>query len=151
MLIVITITSILGVTIVVWLANRILPFQVCPICAGVFGTWVGLLAAYFLGYPIDLVVPALLMGGSVVGVAYQLEKKLLVEPTDWRTPLFWKTIFIPAGFVAAYSILIQWWGTFFVVYIFLLLVSFVFLSPRKQNAVHTGTVEELKKKMEDCC
>src|SRR3989344_7286156 len=67
MLIVITITSILGVTIVVWLANRILPFQVCPICAGVFGTWVGLLSAYFLGYPIDLVVPPPFMGGAVGG------------------------------------------------------------------------------------
>ena len=151
MLIVITITSILGVTIAVWLANRILPFQICPICAGVSGTWVGLLAAYFSGYQIDLVVPELLMGGSVAGVAYQLEKKLFVESTDWRTPLFWKTIFIPAGFVAAYSILIQWWSAFFVVCIFLLLVSFVFLSPRKQNAVHAGTVGELKKKMEDCC
>ena len=151
MLAIITIISILGITVLVWLANRMLPFQICPICAGVFGTWAGLLTAHLLGYPIDLVVPALLMGGSVVGIAYQLEKKLPVESASWRAPLVWKTIFIPAGFVAAYSILIQWWGTFFVVYIFLLLVSFVFLSPRKQNAVHTGAVEELKKKMQDCC
>ena len=147
MLIAIATTSILGITLLVYLANRILPFRICPICAGVSGTWIGLIIARFSGYPIDITIPALLMGGSVVGIAYQLEKKLPAE----KSSLLWKTFFIPAGFIAAYGILIEWRGIFFAALIFLLLLSSLFLSPRKQQESQKKAVEELKKKMKDCC
>src|SRR3990167_6999972 len=71
MLIITTVISILAISVFVSLVNRILSFAVCPICAGVFLTWVGLVSAHFMGYSIDLVVPGLLMGGSVVGIAFQ--------------------------------------------------------------------------------
>ncbi|MBI4085900.1 MAG: hypothetical protein HY433_01490 [Candidatus Liptonbacteria bacterium] len=168
MLIAIATTSILGITLLAHLANRILlprlrsgqAFRICPICAGVSGTWIGLVIARFLGYPIDVAIPSLLMGGSVVGIAYQLEKKLPVD----RSSLLWKTFFIPAGFIAAYAILMEWQGIFFAALIFLLLLSYLFLPPRKQQesqkkavAVPIGSEprpigrEELKKKMKDCC
>ncbi len=160
MLITIAITSILGITAFVWLVNRILPIRICPICAGVSGTWLGLIAAYFLGYPVDLIVPALLMGGSVVGIAYQLEKKLPVrhslskrgggESAGWRTPLFWKTLFIPAGFIAAYGILVNQWSMLVAACIFLFGLSFLFLSPRT-NVNKNKKVEELEEKMKNCC
>ncbi|MDO8593715.1 MAG: hypothetical protein Q7R59_02375 [bacterium] len=139
MLITITVVSILTVSAVVWLLNKILPFTVCPICAGVLLTWVGLVGAHFAGYEVSLVVPALLMGGSVVGVTYQLEKKL-----D-KPSLLWKVLFIPAGFIAAYALLEQLWIVFFLAIGFLLLTSLAFLSS------HSEASRDTEKKMEDCC
>lgn len=149
MLITITIVSILCLTALVRLAEKALPFSVCPICAGVFLTWAGLLVAHSLGYQINLVVPALLMGGSVVGIAYQLEKKFRGLSAD--RILLWKTIFIPTGFVAAYSVLEQLWTTFFLAIAALFLLSFALLSLDRRAGQREGTAEEIEKKMRDCC
>ncbi len=147
MLAIIVIVSILIITGFVWLANKIWPFQICPICAGVAGTWLWLLAANFLGYGIDLVIPALLMGGSVVGIAYQIEKWL---PPN-RSPLLLKTLFIPAGFIAAYSILTEWWSVVFVSIALLVIIAFTFLYPRKNRNGREEAVKELEDKMKNCC
>lgn len=156
MLLIITIASILILSFLVWLANRFLPLKICPICAGVSGTWIWLIIGYFLGYQIDVTIPAILMGGSVVGVAYQLEKKLLVKSAlpagGWRTPLLWKVLFIPAGFILAYGILTKEWTMSFAALIFLLGISFLFLSKNsRRNSEQKETIEELKKKMDNCC
>ena len=149
MTIALTVASILGITALAHFAKRILPFKVCPICAGVFITWVWLLGAHFVGYPIDLVVPALLMGGSVVGIAYSLEKRFLNISAERL--LLWKVLFIPAGFVAAYSLLAQLWTALLFAAAFLLLVSFLFLSESGKTESHKETVKEIEKKMKDCC
>ncbi|MDP2655327.1 MAG: hypothetical protein Q8P17_02070 [bacterium] len=150
MLITITVVSILVIAGLVWFANRVLPFTVCPICAGVFLTWVWLITAYTIGYQINLVIPALLMGGSVVGVAYQLEKKFKDLPAG--RILLWKVLFIPAGFVAAYSILEQLSVEFLLATVFLFLISFVLLSSKSNTTgSRSETVGDIEKKMEDCC
>ena len=146
MIITITVTSILVIALVAWLANRVLPFEVCPICAGVFLTWVGLLGAYFAGYPIPLTIPALLMGGSVVGIAYQLEKKFRDLPVG--KILFWKILFIPTGFVVAYGILEQLPAVFLIAAVFLL-VSLSLLS--SGSIVRRTEIDNIEKKMENCC
>ena len=151
MLIATTTISILAITGLLWLLNRILPFKICPICAGVSGTWLWMLAANFLGYQIDLVIPAMLMGGSVVGIAYQLEKKLPARSASWQTSLLWKTLFIPTGFIAAYGILAQWWIMFLVALVFLFLASFLFLFSGNKPSSQKEAVKELEKKMKDCC
>lgn len=143
MLITVTIISILAISAVVWFANRILPFIVCPICAGVFLTWTGLIGARFFGYEVALAVPALLMGGSVVGVAYQLEKKL--HGSSAGAPLLWKALFIPAGFVAAYGVLEQLWTAVLLALAFMFLISITLVPSRGESA------SGLEKKMEDCC
>ena len=146
MLITITIISIIVVAGVVWLANKILPFTICPICAGVFLTWVGLIIAYTIGYQINLTIPALLMGGSVVGVVYQLEKKFRDLPVG--RVLLWKILFIPTGFVVAYGILERLPAVFLLAVIFLFLASLLLI--RKTNT-HSESVDGLEKKMEECC
>ena len=142
-MITITAVSILAISAVAWLFNRILPFTMCPICAGVFLTWVALVGAYFAGYGIDPVIPALLMGGSAVGVAYQLEKKL--GRLSANTRLLWKTFFIPAGFVVAYAVLEQSWTVVLLALVFMFLISLAPLPSRGESA------RALEKKMEDCC
>lgn len=149
MLVTITVVSILAVTALVWLANRVLPVTVCPICAGIFLTWVWLLGARFLGYEIDLTVPALLIGGSVVGIAYQLEKKFRGVPPS--ALLLWKILFIPGGFIAAYSVLEQLWTAAVFAAAFLLLAWLVFLYSSRGTKSREETVGGIEKKMEDCC
>src|SRR3989344_1060840 len=160
MTIALTVASILGITALAHFAKRILPFKVCPICAGVFITWVWLLGAHFVGYPIDLVVPALLMGGSVVGIMYQLaplEARPLTglekrsRNMSAERLLLWKVLFIPARFVAAYSLLAQLWTALLFAAAFLLLVSFLFLSRSGKTAPRGESAGDIEKKMKDCC
>ncbi|MCL5795126.1 MAG: hypothetical protein M1338_02110 [Patescibacteria group bacterium] len=150
-MIIITVISIFTLSFLVWLANRFLPFKICPICAGVSGTWIWLIIGYFLGYQINLIIPAILMGGSVVGLAYQLEKKLPAESTSWHESLLWKTLFIPAGFVLTYSILTKEWLISSVVIVFLLGISFLFLSSSSKSDSNKEIIKKLKQKMDKCC
>lgn len=143
MTITITIISILFISVLAWLARRILSFTVCPICVGVCLTWIWLLGAHLLGYEIDLIVPALLMGGSVVGIMYKIEKKFNNLPADQL--LLWKILFVPAGFIAAYAVLEQLWMALLLAIAFLFLLSFALLSSREESA------SEIEKKMKDCC
>ena len=149
MLITITVISILAVSTLAYFAKRILPLKVCPICAGVFITWVWLLGAYFLGYQINLMIPALLMGGSVVGIAYQLEKK--ARNLSVERLLLWKVLFIPAGFVTAYSLLAQLWTVLLFAIVFLFLVSFLLLSESGKTESREESLGDIEKKMKDCC
>ena len=151
MIIVIAITSILVITVVIWTINRIMPIKICPICSGVSLTWIWFLVANEIGYSVALEIPALLMGGSVVGLAYQLEKKLPVRSGDLRTPLLWKTLFISVGFIIAYSILARQWFVFLVLLVLILLTTVVFMLPPKERSIKSEVVENLEKKMKNCC
>jgi hypothetical protein len=146
MLITTTVISILAISTVVWFVNRFTPITVCPVCAGVFITWMWLVIAHTIGYQIDLVVPALLMGGSVVGIAYQTERKLKNLPAG--RIIFWKILFIPSGFAAAYGILEQLSTVLVVAIIFLLMVSLLLV---KKTNTRNESASGLEKKMEDCC
>lgn len=150
--------SIFAIAVLVWWSNRILPFRICPICAGVSGTWLWMLIGIFLGLLPTThyqLLTALLMGGSVVGIAYQLEKKL----TAGKSPVLWKTTFIPVGFAAVYSILTQWWVVFIAAATLLIALMLKFVAlPRAmreneelERAPHKMRREELEKKMKDCC
>jgi len=90
------------------------------------------------------------MGGSVVGIAYQLEKKFRNLPAG--KILLWKVLFIPSGFVAAYGILEQMSAVFLVAVVFLLLVSLALLSSKSSTTgSRSETVGDIENKMEDCC
>ncbi|KKU76649.1 MAG: hypothetical protein UY02_C0015G0011 [Candidatus Giovannonibacteria bacterium GW2011_GWB1_47_6b] len=150
MFIVITTISIVAITGLVWGAKKILPFPVCPICAGVSGTWLWMLGLRFLGYPIDIAVLAMLLGGSVVGIAYQIDKRL----PDGRLSMAWKALFIPLGFVAAYSLVYSWWQTFGIMVLGLAALALIFLklsSTAKGHPEHDKRVRELEEKMKKCC
>ncbi|KKW40332.1 MAG: hypothetical protein UY89_C0002G0007 [Parcubacteria group bacterium GW2011_GWA1_54_9] len=148
-MIIITIISILGIAGVTWLINRILPFTVCPICAGGFLTWVWLLAAYYAGYDIPLLIPAILMGGSVVGVTYQIEKTFSRASEGMR--MLWKVLFIPAGFIAAYAVLEQLWTVLLAAIVFLLAMSLAPLFLGSTPGLREGMAGDIEKKMRDCC
>lgn len=146
MLITIALVSIFAIAGLAGLLRRA-GFAVCPICAGVAGTWLWMLSASFLGYAIDIRIPAMLMGGSVVGIAYTAEKRI----SGKRSPLIWKMLFIPIGFAAAYALLSQLWIMFAGAVIALAAIAFAFLGRADRPPANESRVKEIEKKMEQCC
>lgn len=156
--IIIATTSILLITGLVWLINK-LPllrlrsgqaFRICPICAGVSSTWIWILAGIYGGYlAIDPWMPiaAIAMGGSVVGIAYQTEKLL----PSGRSPLLWKTLFIPAGYAAVYGLTSFRWIIFLPAAAILIVLAAVFFLPKRGKTSDSEKIAELEKKMEECC
>ena len=154
MILVITIISIFVLAGFVRLLNLISSVQICPVCAGVSGTWIWILVGMYFGM-LDVgswqLVVAIAMGGSVVGIAYQIEKKLSAVSGGWHRPFLRKMLFIPAGFVLVYSVLMQWRGVVLVSFAFLLLISFIFLFSKRKAGIDNKVVKELEEKMKNCC
>ena len=146
---IIVIASILVITSIVWLWNKVTPFYVCPICAGVSGTWIWMLIGRWSGqlpvanYQLPI---AILMGGSVAGIAYQIEKIL---PTG-KSAFLWKTLFIPAGFFFVHNVVNQKLVLASWILAFIMLLTIIFLMPGEQN-INKGKIEALKDKMKNCC
>lgn len=146
-IILITTISILAITGSALLAGKLLRFPVCPICVGVAGTWLWMLAARLAGFAFDASMLAILLGGSVVGIAYHLEKHLPRR----RSPLLWKTLFLPTGFVAAYGLALPHWGALAITTVVLLLLTAVFFMARRDSEDNSAAVEKLEREMKKCC
>lgn len=139
--------SILAISGVAWTARKMLRVPVCPICLGVGGTWLSMLIWRSFGHEVDATMLSILLGGSVAGIAYQVEKRL----PPGRSPLLWKTIFIPGGFVAAYALAVPLWGLFAVAGVALVLLVAFFLMPPGAPKETSETVDDLKRRMRECC
>ena len=130
-----------------WLARRTLRVSVCPICVGVAGTWLWMLVGRMLGVAVDTAMVPLLLAGSVVGVAYQVERLLPAS----RSGALFKAVAIPIGLAAAYSLEQSLWGLFAALLTALLLVAAAFFRPAAAAAPDSAAVDELKKQMKQCC
>ncbi len=144
------------ITAAVWTLGKLLPFQICPICAGVSASWLLLTALILAGY-LDadkfLAPILLLMGGSVVGIAYQGEKSLA-----WagRYPFLWKiTVIIlgmPLAFWAAQGI-----SSAMLLGEILLLsaLAYLFFIKPAGKAASAGEasdkIQDLEDKLKNCC
>ncbi|MBI2607884.1 MAG: hypothetical protein HYW51_03600 [Candidatus Doudnabacteria bacterium] len=134
------------ITISISLLNKFWQYRVCAICAGVSLTWILFLLTGLFGYQINWFIPAILMGGSVVGITYWLEKHLAPRQLN----LFAKTLLILMGFYAAYEIIQQsWYPAIIAAVIFLIIIIYYLRFSSKQQS--TKTIQDLEKKMDDCC
>lgn len=119
--------------------------RVCPICVLTSVTWISLLIARSLGYAVDLSLITLLMGGSVVGSAYVLAKRLPLErQTAWK---FWSIIL---GFILVYTAISSWWLIGGVAGV-LLLALYVWFFRSKKGSSTTQEIHDLEEKMKNCC
>jgi len=143
----IALASILAIAAAAWAARRWLGAPVCPLCVGVGGTWLWLLAARELGFAIDTTVLAVLLGGSVAGLAGQLEKRLPAA----RSPLAWKALFIPPGFVVAHALVTQRWLLAAGVALALAALSAWVLAAPRAEREDSEQVDALTRKMKNCC
>ncbi len=158
MAIIITTASILVITGLVWLLNKALPFKVCPICAGVSLTWVLLTAGVLTGKLLITnyyLLITMLMGGTVVGIAFQGEKRF-----KWAEEniLRFKALVVVIGFILVYLALtnLSWVGLGIEIIILAALVYLFFVSqPREGNEKSDlrprEKVSELEEKMKECC
>lgn len=94
---------------------------------------------------------ALLMGGTVVGIVYQAEKKFGGKRIRFRQ----KELILIAGFTLAYLFLVDMsWITFTAALIILAAAAYVvFLRSGKprSNDRDSKAVKTLEDKMKDCC
>ena len=142
--------SIFVFTGIIWILNKKLPFQICPICAGVSLTWLWIFFGMFFGklLVVDYQLPtAILAGGTVVGLMSKLE-----EFIKKKFVLIWKTIFVVSGFMAVYSLITNQWGIFAVGVIIDITVTLMFKTygAEKENP-DLKKIKELKEKMKRCC
>src|SRR3989344_4558454 len=57
------------------LITRVFKFKICAICATVVTTWLGLLMLKLIGFNISQLAIAILMGQSIAGFMYFLERR----------------------------------------------------------------------------
>ena len=154
---IVAVTLMLTLAAATALANRfLLPRKVCPVCAGVSGTWFLLSAGMIAGLlpQTYLMLVAVLMGGSVVGIAHQLEKKF---DFGARAPLV-KLGVILAGSAFTYAA-VSYPSLLFLVLealILAILTYLLFLSDWKERdgAVSSAgdeKISKLEEEMEKCC
>lgn len=68
--------------------------KICGICLSFSLTWIVLLVLYYLGKFDNLVLISLLMGLTLLGIYYTLERKVSREKTIFRLPLLLTLILI---------------------------------------------------------
>ncbi|MBI4280990.1 hypothetical protein HY628_02220 [Candidatus Uhrbacteria bacterium] len=163
MFILIPLLSIIVITLIAKKSIRFIPTNLesirCPVCVGVAGTWLWMLVAHGFGLQIPETIIALFVGGSVVGIAFTIEKSLPVQSASlkhrfrWGSILFWKTWFLTLGFGAAFALVTFQFAVF--IPLILILIVFTAASTRAIRAVEkTGeskAVTEIEKKLENCC
>ncbi|QQG42291.1 MAG: hypothetical protein HYW15_02115 [Candidatus Giovannonibacteria bacterium] len=117
--------------------------RICPICSAVAGTWLALTALVLAGYlPSETFLPliALLMGGTVVGIAYQFEKQ--------------KPMIIAVGMLLAFLAVRNMTFPVFLLELVVVAGLAYFLFFRKIETAepqNTKARELLEEKMKQCC
>lgn len=150
MVIIMILISIFILAAFAWLIRNFTTIKICPVCTGVAGTWIWLIAGIFAGILPQAVYQlpaAILMGGSVVGIAYQLEKKLPLQ----KSSILFKLIFIPTGFFTMYSLILSQWLEFVFAILFLAILLLFFIKAPKNPAKINKNIEEIKNKIKNCC
>lgn len=129
--------------------------KICPVCIGVSFIWLVLSAGVALGYlsPSTFLVPiALLMGGTVVGIAYLGEKRC-----HWAAqhPQKWKWLVVIIGMPTAYLLVshISKLVVFVELIILLNLAYLLFIKTSKldQAGKSEEQLDKIEKQMEQCC
>ena len=83
--------------------KNVFNFKICAICATVVSTWGGLLALKLLGYAINQIIIAILMGQSIAGFMYFLERR--AASTKNKKLLLMKPLVILFGTLIVYLII----------------------------------------------
>lgn len=129
--------------------------NICPICTVVSSVWLIMSAGVAWGYltaSAFLIPIALLMGGTVVGIAYLGERKY-----SWaaKNPQLWKSLAVLVGMFAAY-ILVSHISklTVFVELIILITLAYLLFGKKftpSQTKKSDNQLEKIEKQMEQCC
>lgn len=129
-------------------AARLLRLSVCPVCVGVAGTWLWMLAARETGLlTIDPVILATLLGASAVGVAQSINSRL----PQGRSPQFWKALMLAGGFTLAYALALAHWALAAAAAAQFALTAALALRPQPAAARDERAIALLEERMKKCC
>jgi hypothetical protein len=140
-------TSLLALTLLAWPLRGATRIALCPICIGVSGTWLWMLAARQAGFAVDASLLAIFLGASVVGGAQWVATRM--PPT--RSTLLWKTLALPLGFTAAYALVAQWWTGAAIAALVLAWVAAAFVRTPAGATGDAEAIVQLEEKMKNCC
>jgi hypothetical protein len=144
----VAIASMFILGLLAWLAGKVSSrVPICPVCIGVAGTWLWMVAARFGGYAVDTTLLGILMGASVVGFAQAIETRL---PTG-RSPLVWKALALPVGIVAAAGMAGEHWALAAAAGAALGFLAALFLRRRRADGGDAAAVAQLEERMKKCC
>ena len=118
-------------------------FKICPLCVAVSGMWLALSAGVAWGFLMPssfLISIALLMGGSVVGIA------------DRCSTLIWKTITIIVSMPLAYLAVTHLNKTVvFAELIIMLGIAYLLFVKRPDGSENSDSIRKLEEQMKQCC
>jgi len=120
------------------------PFNICAICLAVSLSWLALLTLWLLGNPVSILAIGILMGMSISGTMYKMEKLF----KDKKVQNFWfvRLVLIIGGFYFIVELLNRHWNAATMILIFtiilIILATFLF-----QGITH----KEGTKKLDNCC
>ncbi|PJA89887.1 MAG: hypothetical protein CO137_01845 [Candidatus Magasanikbacteria bacterium CG_4_9_14_3_um_filter_32_9] len=116
--------SILGLFFLILLIKKLTSWQVCTICASVSITWTVLLFFFWNGIILDPLIIGILMGQSVIGIYYVLEKKLEEKWHVFRLPFILSATLIIVislgeidGWLSSMLLVLSIWLIFLFLYI----------------------------------
>ncbi len=116
--------------------------RLCLMCASVSLTWIALLVLYKKGVFDDVVVLSMLMGQSIVGIFYLLERKTSERFHIFKVPFlltltlaFYSAVVFPQDFIKVAALLAVFWAV--------LVALFFFRSNGKAGVI--------VKKLIECC
>ena len=141
------IASMLMLTLLAWLAAKVSRLPVCPVCVGVAGTWLWMIAARLGGIAVDTTLLGILMGASVVGFAQAVETRL----PSGRSSMVWKALALPVGVVAAAGLAGEHWTLAAAAGAALVFLAALFLRRRSADGGDAAAVARLEERMKKCC
>lgn len=141
------IVAVVALTALAWLVRTVSKLSVCPICVGVSGTWLLMLAARAAGFAVDSTALAMLLGASVVGAAHWIEARLPPQ----RSALLWKVLALPAGFIAAYGVVAAQWIPAAGAAAALAVLTAWFLRSEQGVTNDPEVIARLREQMKKCC
>ncbi len=99
--------------------------RLCLICASVSLTWLTLLVLYKKGVFDDVVILSMLMGQSIVGIFYLLEKKTSEKLHMFKVPFlltltfaFYSAVVFPDDFVKVLALLAALWAVLTILFFY---------------------------------
>lgn len=83
-----------GLFVLLLIVKAIFKLNFCVLCGAVSLTWISLVGLFWAGLFEDILLIALLMGGSVVGIYYLVEKWAREQWYIFRFPFFLTLVFL---------------------------------------------------------
>ena len=140
--------SLLVLSVTASFAARLLRLSVCPVCAGVAGTWLWMLAARETGIlTADPVILATLLGASTVGVAQSINSRL----PQGRSPQLCKALMLVGGFTFAYALALGHWALAAAAAAQFAVTAALALRRQSAPARDEQAIALLEERMKKCC